>query len=344
MLLETVQDNQRDREVGPQVAWFQGSFIAHACSLLSVLALEPREQVLSALCRAAETVSRWASQHVWQTLLEIVFPDRQSTRIEPDATRRSGVRVIYRDPTELTVHQRRAVESIARNPYWDSQPTGFGPLEETLWAFGLPTTNEQLQRLLANEPIGPPDISLPLSAESTLDLAAICEQGRTYLRDQAAQDPLRPLQGEVWYTGFDREERQMLVVFDHQQATVCWFDGDGRRLETESVAHQLGKYPGPYWQRDKFPELQTFLSERFGYVPGTIHIRSFEDREAQVMTKAGPWWFDRFLENPEWTFKENRQREARRVLEWIEKRDTWVLHVAGCDFSIATHDGRCTGT
>jgi hypothetical protein len=41
--------------------------------------------------------------------------------------------------------------------------------------------------------------------------------------------------------------------------------------------------------------------------------------------------------------KERRRVEAKRVLEWVEKRDRYVLR-QGRDHAIDFRDGRCTGT
>jgi hypothetical protein len=343
VLLAVVQDARRDEKEGPRVAWAFGSLICQVCAVLHSLALAPNEPVLAALCRAAETVkSYWPALDIVRTLLELVFPDRKGVRYVRDPNAPSGRRRLYRNPARLTAAQRRAVEAIARSPRWQPGSRYFGPYEEALFLFGLPPDVDELHRLLAGEQLDPP-APPPPPEPPPLDLQAIRERAREYVREFEAQDRLLPLQGEVWYTGTSADGRQMLVFFDDESLWVCWFDDDGRPRNTEVVPHQLGGRAQAYWQREKYPRLETFLRKRFGYRAGTIHVRCFEDPVSRAALKAGPSWLERFILGPEWNREERRQHEAKRVLEWIEKRDRYVLHARGPDYPIDIGDGHCAG-
>jgi hypothetical protein len=221
-----------------------------------------------------------------------------------------------------------------------------------LWSFGLPWKQDKLKRLLANEPVDPPPAVRP-PKEPPLDLRAVCERAREYVREFEAQDRLFPLQGEVWYAGFSSDGRQMLVDFDRTHATVYWFDGDGRHLDTEVIPHNLGEYPGPYFQRDKYPRPQAFLIEQFGFRAGTIHIRRFPNRASAAAIQSGPWWLERFVLDPEWVKSRSpeyeagcRQYEAKRVLGWVEMPHHYVLVLRepAVGSAIDINDGRCKGS
>jgi hypothetical protein len=162
VLLAAVPDEARDAKEGPPVAWEFGSLICHACEVLRSLALAPEEPVLSALCRAAETVkSYWPALTILRTLLELVFPDRKGVRYVRDPHAPSGRRRLYRNPARLTGVQRRAVEAIARSPHWQAGSRVFGPYEEEVYGFGLPADADGLHRLLAGEQLDPPAPPLP---------------------------------------------------------------------------------------------------------------------------------------------------------------------------------------
>jgi hypothetical protein len=157
VLLEAVQDADRDAKEGPRVSWEFGSLICHACEALRSLALRPAEPVLSALCRAAETVQPyWPSLTILRTLLGLVFRDRQGVRHVRDPNSPDGRRRLYREPARLTAAQRRAVEAIVRSPHWKPGPPVFGPHEEELYCRGLPADQDKLRRLLAGEQLDPP--------------------------------------------------------------------------------------------------------------------------------------------------------------------------------------------
>jgi hypothetical protein len=153
VLLEAVQDVPRGQREGTGVAWAHNGLIAHVCKVLHFLAPAPTEPVLSALCQAAKGADFWPALNVWHTLLDLVFPDKLGVYFEPDPTLPSRNRVVYRDSTRLDDTQRRAVEAIARSPYWEwktkSAHNAFGPHEELLLAYGLPHHHEKLQGFLA---------------------------------------------------------------------------------------------------------------------------------------------------------------------------------------------------
>jgi hypothetical protein len=150
VLLEAIQDVPRVQEAGSRIAWHCHGLIGHVCSALRVATPELNEQVLAALCRAVEAVnSYWEALSILDTVLELVFPDQEGVRFEPDATLASGQRVVYRDPTKATAAQRAALEALARSAFWKSKPSGCGPCEELLWAYGLPMDLDKLRGLLA---------------------------------------------------------------------------------------------------------------------------------------------------------------------------------------------------
>jgi hypothetical protein len=353
VLLAAVQDTDRDAKEGPRVAWEFGSLICHACEVLRSLALAPKESVLSALCRAAETVEPyWPSLTILRTLLELVFRDQKRVRYVRDPNAPDGRRQLYRDPGRLTAAQRRALEAIVRSPHWKPGPTVFfGPYEEEVYCRGLPADQDKLRRLLAGEQLDPPYPPAP-PKPPPLDLRAVRERAREHVREFEAQDRRLPLQGNVWYTGSSAAGRPMLVFFDDANLWVCWFDEDGRHRNTEVVPHQLGDRAQAYWQRDKYPRLETFLRKRFGYQAGTIHVRPFNDPVSGAAIKAGPGWLDQFILNPKEDYptfwprqmvKARRQANAKRVMEWVEKRYRYVLHARGSDYPIDIGDGHCTG-
>ena len=157
ILLTAVQDTDRDAKEGPRVAWEFGSLICHACEALRSLALAPKEPVLSALCRAAETVQPyWPSLTILRTLLELVFRDQKRVRYVRDPNAPDGRRQLYRDPGRLTAAQRRALEAIVRSPHWQPGSAVFGPHEEEVYCRGLPADQDKLRRLLAGEQLDPP--------------------------------------------------------------------------------------------------------------------------------------------------------------------------------------------
>jgi hypothetical protein len=101
-----------------------------------------------------------------------------------------------------------------------------------------------------------------------------------------------------------------------------------------------------------YPRLETFLRESFGYQPGTIHVRPFHDSVSGDAIKAGPGLLDRFILNPKGDYphfwpeqmvKARRQANAKRVLEWVERRDRYILRSPPRDYPIEIGDGRCTG-
>jgi hypothetical protein len=140
----------------------------------------------------------------------------------------------------------------------------------------------------------------------------------------------------------------MLVFFDDDNLWVCWFDDDGRHQNTEVVPHQLGDRAQAYWQRVKYPALEALLRSRFGYRAGTIHVRPFNDPVSGAAIKAGPGSLEQFIRSPKgdwpkWMQKQRRQAEAKRVLEWIQKGDRYVLRARGPEYPIDIGDGRCAG-
>ncbi len=144
----------------------------------------------------------------------------------------------------------------------------------------------------------------------------------------------------------------MLVFFDDDNLRVHWFDGDGRYQNAEVVRHPLAGRAEAMSLQDMHPRLETFLRERFGYQAGTIHVRPFQDPVSGAAIKAGPGWLDQFIQNPRGEYpkswprqmvKERRQAEAKRVLEWVEKRDRYILRPRGGDYPIDIGDGHCTG-
>jgi hypothetical protein len=165
VLLEVLQDVPRGQREGSGMAWAHNGLIAHVCKVLDFLAPAPTGPVLSALCRAAETADFWPALNVWHTLLGLAFPDRQGVRFEPDPTRPSKHRVVYRDPTRLDDTQRRAVEAVARSPYWEWKTkkahNAFGPHEELLWSYGLPDRDESLREFVAAAQARPAGDSSP---------------------------------------------------------------------------------------------------------------------------------------------------------------------------------------
>src|SRR4051794_6529873 len=136
------------RPRGRHAAWHCNGLLAHVCLVLNTLGLAPVEPVLSALCRAVEAASYGPFLNVLETLLGVVFPDREGVRFEPDPSLASGERVVFRDPATLTADQRQALEAVVRNPYWLSK-SGFGPHEELLWEFGIPTDVDRIRQLVA---------------------------------------------------------------------------------------------------------------------------------------------------------------------------------------------------
>jgi hypothetical protein len=101
-----------------------------------------------------------------------------------------------------------------------------------------------------------------------------------------------------------------------------------------------------------YPRLETFLREHFGYQAGTIHARPFHDPVSGAAIKAGPGWLDQFLLNPKGEYpkfwprqmvKARRQANAERVLEWVERRDRYILRSQAQDYPIDIGDGHCTG-
>src|SRR5262249_25078646 len=107
-----------------------------------------------------------------------------------------------------------------------------------------------------------------------------------------------------------------------------------------------------YSLQDAYPRLEEFLRERFGYQAGTIHVRPFNDPESRSAIMAGPGWLEQFILNPKGDYpkfwpkqmvKTRRQVKAKEVLEWVEKRDGYVLRAEGREHPIDLGDGRCTG-
>jgi hypothetical protein len=136
----------------------------------------------------------------------------------------------------------------------------------------------------------------------------------------------------------------MLVVYDDVHATVCWFDTDGRFLNTEVVPHNLAECPGGYFQREDYPHLEAFLRGRFGYQGGTIHLRRFQDRVSGVAVKPLPYWLEDFVLDPEGTPVQYRQEFAGYVQEWLEAGDTYALEAWGNTYFIDINDGHCTAS
>jgi hypothetical protein len=356
VLLAAVQDADRDVKEGPRVSWEFGSLICHTCEALRSLALRPAEPVLSALCRAAETVQPyWPSLTILRTLLELVFRDRKGVRHVRDPNAPDGRRRLYRDPARLTAAQRRALEAIVRSPYWKPGQSFFGPHEEEVYCRGLPADQDKLRRLLAGEQLDPPYPPAP-PKPPPLDLRKVQERAREYVREFEEQDRRLPLQGNnwygTWYAGTSTDGRPMLVFFNDDNLWVCWFDDDGRHRNTEVMPNPLGDRAKAYPMQELYPRLENFLRERFGYQAGTIHVRPFSDPVSGAAIKAGPGLLDRFILNPKGEYpefwprqmvKERRQVEAKQVLEWVEKRDRYILRVPPRDHPIDIGDGHCIG-
>jgi hypothetical protein len=174
-----------------------------------------------------------------------------------------------------------------------------------------------------------------------IDIESLCERAW----DFCEEDRLLPLQGSTWYTGFSSDGKQMLIVYDEANVRVFWFDAGGHLLNTEAVPHNLAaEAVGAYFQRDDYPDLESFLHRRFGYQDGTIHVRRFQDCESGVAIKPLPYWLEDFLLDPERTPEQYRQKFAGYVQEWLEMRDTYVLEAWGNTFFIDIHDGHCTAS
>ena len=125
---------------------------------------------------------------------------------------------------------------------------------------------------------------------------------------------------------------------------MLWFDREGRLVSSEVVPHSLAEPPGAYFQRDEYPQLESFLRERFGFWDGTIHVRRFEDRGSGVAVKPLPYWLEEFVADPGRTPEQHRQEFAGYVQEWLDAADTYALEAWGNTFFIDITDGRCTAS
>lgn len=149
VLLEAIQDFNSAAIAERDLTWHCNGLIGHACNVLELMKLSPTAPVVTALCRSVERAPVRPLLNIISTLCSVVFPDQCGVTYVADPSLPSGQRAIYRDPKTLTDMQGRALKSIVQNPYWETK-CGFGPIEEVLWVFGIPTERAGIQDLLQN--------------------------------------------------------------------------------------------------------------------------------------------------------------------------------------------------
>lgn len=150
LLLESIElANQFKGEWGLE-SWHCSGWTGHACVTFTLIDPAPSEAIVSTLCKAIESASWHPLLNLTYTLFSVVFPDKESVSSIPDPSLPSGQRLVYRAGRDLTAHQRRALEAVCHNPYWETK-SGFGPLEEVLWEFGIPAELAKIQQILSDK-------------------------------------------------------------------------------------------------------------------------------------------------------------------------------------------------